>query len=125
MALGLRLPLGAHERQAPQEAAAQAELAVAQAAEQRLRDRLAIDQATARAAIAAAVQQQRAEADRAGLLRERAALLQRSFSAGETPLPELLRARALAARAEAAVARQEIALGRARARLQHALGELP
>jgi cobalt-zinc-cadmium efflux system outer membrane protein len=125
LALGLRLPLGAHERQAPQEAAAQAELAVAQTAEQRLRDRVVADEATARAAIAAAVRQQRAEADRAGLLRERAALLQRSFSAGETPLPELLRARALAARADAVVARQQIALGRAHARLQQALGELP
>jgi outer membrane protein, heavy metal efflux system len=114
IALGLRLPLGAHERQAPQEAAALAELAVAQAAEQRLRDRVVADEATARAAIAAAVQQQRAEAERAGLLRERAALLQRSFSAGETPLPELLRARALAAHADAALAR-----------LQQTLGELP
>jgi cobalt-zinc-cadmium efflux system outer membrane protein len=71
------------------------------------------------------VRQHRAETDRAGLLRERAALLQRSFSAGETPLPDLLRARALAARADAAVARQQIALGRAHARLQQALGELP
>lgn len=125
MALGLRLPLGAHERNAPLEAAALAELDVAQVAEQRLRDRLDVDQATARAGIAAAAQQHRADTDRAGLLRERAALLQRSFRAGETPLPELLRAMALAARADAAVTRQQAALGRAHARLQQALGELP
>lgn len=125
VALGLRLPLGAHERHAPLEASALAELDVAQVAEQRLRDRVDADQATARAAVAAATQQHRADADRAGLLRERAALLQRSFDAGETPLPELLRAMALAARADAAAARQQAALGRAHARLRHALGELP
>ena len=125
VAVGLRLPLGAHERHAPLEAAALAELDVARVAEQRLRDRVDADLATARAAVAAATQQHRADADRAGLLRERAALLQRSFDAGETPLPELLRALALAARADAAATRQQAALGRAHARLRHALGELP
>ena len=58
-------------------------------------------------------------------LRERATLIDKSFRAGETPLPELLRALNTAAQAESAVARQTAALGLARARLQQSLGILP
>ena len=66
-----------------------------------------------------------AETARAGLLRERASLIDKSFRAGETPLPELLRALAAAAQADSAAARQTAALGLARARLQQALGLFP
>ena len=66
-----------------------------------------------------------AEAARTRLLRERAILIDKSFRAGETPLPDLLRALSAAAQADSAVARQTAALGLARARLQQALGLLP
>ena len=52
-------------------------------------------------------------------------LIDKSFRAGETPLPDLLRALAAAAQADSAVARQTAALGLARARLQQTLGLLP
>lgn len=125
LVVGLRLPFGTDDRNQPLEAAALAELDIAQAQEQRLRERLVSDIATARAALRATQAQRDAEATRAGLLRERAALIDKSFRAGETPLPDLLRALAAAAQADSAVARQTAALGLARARLQQALGLLP
>jgi outer membrane protein, heavy metal efflux system len=123
--VGLRWPLATDERNRPLDAAAAAELDVAQTAEQRLRDRVGSDIATAREAQSAAQAQLDAETNRARLLRERAGLLDKSFRAGETPLPDLLRALAAAAHADSAVARQSAALGLARARLQQALGVLP
>jgi cobalt-zinc-cadmium efflux system outer membrane protein len=123
--LGLRLPWGTADRQRPQEAAALADLDVATTAEQRLRERLAADRVVAQAAVATAQQQLDADIERSRLLRERATLIQRSFQAGESPLPELLRALAAAAQAEAGAARRRAALGLARARLQQAIGLLP
>jgi outer membrane protein TolC len=81
--------------------------------------------AIARDAQRSAAAQFEAETARARLLRERATLIDKSFQAGETPLPELLRALAAAAQADSAVARQTAALGLAQARLQQALGVLP
>jgi len=66
-----------------------------------------------------------AESTRAQLLRERAALIDKSFRAGEAPLPELLRANAAAAQADVAAAAQRAALGLARARLNQVNGQLP
>ena len=66
-----------------------------------------------------------AERQRSALLRERATLIDRSFKAGETPLPELLRALAAATQADTSFARQQVAVGLARARLQQSLGILP
>ncbi|RVU43871.1 TolC family protein [Rubrivivax rivuli] len=125
VSVGLRLPFGTDERNRPLEAAALAELDIAQTHEQRLRERLDSDIAMAREAQRSAQAQLDAEAQRARLLRERAALLDKSFRAGETPLPELLRALAAAAQADSTAARQTAALGLARARLQQALGRLP
>jgi len=125
LVLGLRLPFGTDDRNRPLEAVALSELDVAQTHEQRLGERLDSDIATARAALGAAEAQLEAETTRARLLRERAALIDKSFRAGETPLPELLRARAAAAQADGAAARQTAALGLARARLQQTEGLLP
>jgi cobalt-zinc-cadmium efflux system outer membrane protein len=125
LAVGLRVPFGTADRNQPLEAAALAELDVAQTSEQRWRERLAAEASAARAATHAAEQQLGAERDRAALLRERAQLIDKSFRAGESPLPDLLRALAAAAQADAALARQQAALGLARARLQQALGLLP
>ncbi len=123
--VGLRLPFGTDERNQPLEAAALAELDVAQTHEQRLRERLDSDIGAAVASHRAAALQLEAETARARLLRERAALIDKSFRAGETALPELLRALAAAAQADGAAARQTAALGLARARLQQTLGLLP
>lgn len=125
LVVGLRLPFGTNDRNRPLEAAALAELDVAQTQEQRLRERLDSEVAAAREAQRSAQSQLDAESARARLLRERAALVDKSFRAGETPLPDLLRAHAAAAQADSAVARQTAALGLARARLQQALGLLP
>jgi outer membrane protein TolC len=123
--VGLRFPFGTDDRNRPLEAAALSELDVAQTLEQRLRERLDSDIAAARDALGTAQAQLEAETARSRLLRERAALIDKSFSAGESPLPDLLRALAAASQADSATARQTAAQGLARARLQQALGFLP
>ncbi|MBI5722275.1 MAG: TolC family protein [Burkholderiales bacterium] len=123
--VSLRLPFGSDERYRPLEAVALSELDIAQTHEQRQRERLEAELASARGALQSAQAQADAGRERARLLRERAALIERSFRAGETPLPELLRALAAAAQADGAAAQQQAALGLAGARLQQALGLLP
>lgn len=125
LSIGIRLPFGTADRNRPLQAAALAELDVAETAEQRTLDRLQAEAATARYALEAGEQQLQAGRSRAALLRERATLLDKSFRAGESALPELLRAMAAAAQAEAALAKQRAALGLARARLHQSLGLMP
>lgn len=125
LVVGLRWPLGTDDRNRPLEAQALSELDVAQTHELRLRERLDSDLTNAREAQQSAQGQLEAETARARLLRERARLIEKSFRAGESPLPDLLRALATAAQADSAVARQTAARGLARARLQQALGLLP
>jgi len=125
LVVGLRLPFGIDDRNRPLEAAALAELDVAQTHEQRLLERLDSDTTAARDAQRSAEAQLDAETSRARLLRERATLIEKSFRAGETPLPDLLRALADASQADSAAARQNAALGLARAHLQQTLGLLP
>lgn len=123
--LAIRVPLGTDDRNLPREQVAIVELEVALAEEERLRLRLESESGTARAAVGLAEEQVQAEAVRAQLLRQRAALIDKSFRAGDTALPELLRANAAAAQAEAALAGQRAALGLARARLNQVNGQLP
>ena len=123
--LGLRVPFATSERNRPLEAAALSELDVAETHEQRLRERLESERLSSGQTLQAAVAQLQAETARARLLRERASLIDKSFKAGETPLPDLLHALNAAAQADSAAARQTAALGLARARLQHTLGLLP
>ncbi|KPF46024.1 hypothetical protein IP87_05020 [beta proteobacterium AAP121] len=125
LVLGLRLPFGTDDRNRSLEAMALSELDVAQTQELRLRERVDSDIAAARDALRLAMVQLDAETARGRLLRERAMLLDKSFRAGETPLPDLLRALTAAAQADSAAARQTAALGLARARLQQTLGRLP
>lgn len=123
--IGLRIPFGTDSRNAPLQAAAIGDLDIAEATEQRLRERHDADLALTRSALQRTAQQLDATRDRAGLLRERARLVDASFKAGETSLPDLLRAANAAAQADAALARQQAALGLAHAQLQQALGLLP
>jgi outer membrane protein TolC len=123
--IGLRIPFGTDSRNAPLQAAAIGDLDVAEATEQRVRTQHDADLLLARSALQNAAQQLDATRDRAGLLRERARLIDASFKAGEASLPDLLRAANAAAQADAALARQQAALGLAHAQLQQALGLLP
>lgn len=125
LAVGVRVPFGTSDRNRPLQAAALADLDVADSIEQRLRERLGSEAAAARTAVQTAEQRLSAERDRAALLRERSRLIEKSFRAGESPLPDVLRALSAAAQADAAAARQHAALGLARARFQQALGLLP
>jgi outer membrane protein TolC len=123
--IGLKIPLGTEGRNAPLQAAAFGELDVAETTELRLRERHAADVAIARDGLQSAARQLDSTRTRAQLLRERAQLIYRSFKAGESSLPELLRAANAAAQAEAALARQHAALGLAHAQLQQVLGLFP
>lgn len=123
--IGVRIPFGTDGRNQPLQAAALSELDIAQTSAQRLRERLSAEAAVASAAVRAAQEQVDVERMRAGLLRERAGLIDRSFKAGETPLPELLRALSAASQAESTLARQQTSAGLARARLLQTLGILP
>ena len=123
--LAVRIPLGTADRNRPLMAAALAEVDVAEAAHLQQRDQLLADLAIARSAQAGAEQQLRDEQARAALLSERASLLEKSFAAGESALPETLRALTAAQEAQAAVKRQEVALGLARARVLQAQGVTP
>lgn len=123
--IGLRWPFGTDDRNQPLQAAALTDLDLAQARAQRLRDQVQASQAAARSAVAAATAKASADNTRASLLRERADLIQKSFKAGETPLPDLLRALSAAAQAEAAATRQHAAVGLARAQLHQSFGVAP
>ena len=125
LVLALRVPLGGAVRNEPLRAAAQGALDQALAEQSRTRLELAAELSIARTAEQATDRQALLQRDRAVLLRQRVALLDKSFRAGETALPELLLAVQAAAQADAALARQQAAQGNARARLLQASGVLP
>lgn len=125
VAVSLRVPFGTEAHSMPRLAEAGAELDVALANQQRVQQQLTAELALARDHLTARTHQAEAETARAALLRTRAKLLEQSFHAGESALPELLRAFSAAAQAESAAARQHAALLQARARLLQALGRLP
>lgn len=125
LGLAVRIPFGTDDRNAPLQAAALTELDIAQRKEQVLRAQLSARMESAKAAAAASQLQLQTEREKASLLNERAKLIRASFNAGETSLPELLRAAIAAAQADYSAARQEAAFGLARARLQQAYGQLP
>lgn len=123
--VGLRVPFGTAQRNGPLRAAAQGALDQALAEQDRTRLELAAGLAIARGELQSAAAQAAMQSERAGLLRQRATLLDQSFRAGETALPELLLAVQAAAQADAALARQQAALGKARAGLLQASGVIP
>lgn len=123
--VALRIPFGTAGRNEPLMAAALSELELAEATERELRQQVEGEVRAARLAEASARQQLGDQARRAGLLRERAALMEKSFQAGETALPEMLRALTAAAQADAERSRSQAALAQATSRLQQALGVMP
>ena len=125
VALSMKLPLGAATHRQPQLAAALAAQDTALAEQAQTQRHLGSQLELAQAHWANTQAQATNEQERARLLRQRGQWLQRAFSAGETALPDLLRALSAAAQAEAAAARQQAALAQAWARLQHAQGLMP
>ena len=90
-----------------------------------LRQRLAAELTLAQSQLSLSQAQLLAERERAQLLSERARLIDKSFRAGESALPDMLRALTAAASAESAFARQQINHQTAIARIEQALGLLP
>lgn len=123
--VALRIPFGTSSRNEPLMAAALSELELAEATERELRQQLEGEVSAAKLAEASARQQLDDQSRRAKLLRERAALMEKSFKAGETALPEMLRALTAATQAEADLARSQATLAQATSRLQQALGVMP
>ena len=123
--VALRVPVGGQVYQQPRIAAALGELDIAQTRAQRTRERLTAEVALAQSQLGLSQAQLQAERERAQLLVERARMIDKSFRAGETALPEMLRSLAAAASAESALARQQINHQTAIARLEQALGLLP
>ena len=123
--VGLRLPIGGSALKRPREAAAFGEVARAQAAAERTyalqREQITL----AREGAESAARDLAGALDRAHLLRERLALIEDSFRAGETSLPEIVRERMDAAKAEAELKRREAMSGLAQAQLRQALGVMP
>lgn len=125
MLIGLRLPLGNDVRNKPLQAAAQSALDSALAEQIRLRLTLETEQASAVGAVQAAKAQVELQRQRASLLRQRRDLIDKSFQAGQSALPDLLLAGHSAAQADVDLARQTAALGAAQARLLQSEGVLP
>lgn len=123
--VALRIPFGTGSRNEPLMAAAISELELAQASERELRQQIEGQVAAARLAEESARQQLSDQTRRAGLLRERAELMEKSFKAGETALPDMLRALTAATQAQAELARSQATLAQATSRLQQALGVMP
>ncbi|MCO5118859.1 MAG: TolC family protein [Burkholderiaceae bacterium] len=123
--LAIRIPFSGPQRNEPLLAAALAELEVGQATLSQTQLLLQADVAIARTEFDAVLLQMDDAIARERMLRERAGLMRKSYQAGETALPELLRALAAATEAHASSLRQKATLGLARARLQQALGVTP
>ena len=125
LGFALRIPFGTASRNEPLMAAALSEVELAEATEGELQQQVEAEWAAARHAEETARHQLGDESARATLLRERAGLIEKSFRAGETALPEMLRAVTAAAQAEAAVSRARATLAQAASRLAQALGVMP
>ena len=123
--VALRVPVGGQVYQQPRIAAALGELDIAQTQALRTRQRLTAEVTLAQSQLSLSQAQLQAERERTQLLAERARLIEKSFRAGETALPEMLRALAAAVSAESALARQQINHQTAIARIEQALGLLP
>jgi len=125
MVVALRVPVGGKVYQQPRIASALGELDIAQTQALRTRQRLTAEVTLAQSQLSLSQAQLTAEGERAQLLAERARLIDKSFRAGESALPDMLRALTAAASANSAFARQQIKHQTAIARIEQALGLLP
>ena len=125
LGLTLRIPLHSPAQHTPQLFAAQGAYAQAQARQQELERQLQAQWAQQHAALTGLQPQIAHAAERVGQLRERAALIEKSFRSGETALADWLRTRAAASEAESALQALRLQQQIAQARLQLSLGNLP
>ncbi|WP_349607075.1 TolC family protein [Cupriavidus sp. DF5525] len=123
--LFIRIPFATDARNLPRETAAQTELMTARAELDRTERIVRSDIDAAQSALSLAELQLKLIEERSATLSERAALLRKTFNAGEIGLPEVLRAQNQALEAEADLARQRARRGIATAKLNQALGVLP
>jgi outer membrane protein TolC len=123
--VALRVPVGGQVYQQPSIASALGELDISQTQAVRTRQRLTAEVTLAQSQLSLSHAQLQTERERAQLLSERARLIDKSFRAGESALPDMLRALTAAASAESAFARQQINHQIAIARIEQALGLLP
>lgn len=126
-AVGIKLtiPFSSGPRLASDQAAARAEASQAEAEQQLIGQRLALDLAQARFDLDSAQQQTAWAQTRRELTADTLALAEKSFALGESDLTALLRARAAAFEAEALHNRALTAHGQALSQLKQALGEMP
>lgn len=123
--VGIRIPFASEGRNAPQLAVANTALVQAETERRRVQAEVEGAQRETAAAFASVRLSNEFAAERAAAAAERQRLLARSFDLGETPLPELLRARTLANEAQLDAARARAALATAKACLNQAKGVVP
>ena len=123
--LSVRIPMGSELYQRPRLERALGELEAARTQAERIHARLVSDLAGAQRQLAESLSLLELAQERTALLGERARLVDQSFKAGETALPEMLRTLAAAADARSALARQRVSHQLAISRLEQALGFLP
>lgn len=119
------LPLATEARNAPQIARANTALIDAESRLQRLQAEIEAEQQEATHWLATSRQALQLAEAREQAASERLLLLKRSFTLGEAPLPELLRAQAAASEAGLELARAKVRLSAAHAALNQARGITP
>ena len=120
-----RLPFATEARNAPRQAAAEADLTEAVAARANLRRQLDLQSARARLELDVVRQALGTARQRAVVLRQQRGLSEAAFRGGQIGLGDVIRVRALTTEAEVAQGRAEIAVRQARSRLNQSLGILP
>ena len=120
-----RFPFATEARNAPRQAAAEADLTDAMAARENLRRQLDLQAARARIELGTIRQALLTTRQRAAVLRQQRGLSEAAFRGGQVSLGDVIRVRALATEAEVSQGRAEIAVRQARSRLNQTLGLLP
>jgi len=123
--IGFKVPIGTSDRYGPLLALAVANVNASDINEQRVQEKVASEFALAKEVLVAAKSQLEAEKERSNLLTERFQLLEKSFKAGETSLPEYLRALSLASQAQSSYLRQMSQTHLATAKFNQSLGVMP
>jgi len=125
LGLQVRIPFATQTRNAPRRAAAEVEYTDAVATFARLERQLGGGERRARIALASAQATSDLAGKRADVFGRQRSLFERSFTAGETSLADLIRARTLAFQADAARGKADVGVRQARGRLNQALGFMP
>lgn len=120
-----RFPFATEARNAPRQAAAEADLTEATAAAANVRRQVDLQTARARSELDAVRQALVITRSRAAVLRQQRGLSEAAFRGGQIALGDVIRVRALATEAEVSQGRAEIAVRQARSRVNQALGFLP